>query len=193
LPAANQWHGIVIMNEFLRATRPDLYTLLGLFPQADDVPEHEFVPADEVPPPYQQLLVHEHHMTVTVEEHHGGPVDVHILNRRHDDNYYARRILLQMHDGGRVVQFGIVRLDLRFCTKEVRQEILGGNTPLGRILIKHNVLRRIEPTAYLRVIPGFELTEAFQLPAPRPTYGRLAIIHCDGKPAIELLEVVAPE
>jgi hypothetical protein len=26
-----------------------------------------------------------------------------------------------------------------------------------------------------------------------PTYGRLALIHCDGQPAVELLEIVAPE
>ncbi|MFL5243772.1 MAG: hypothetical protein ACJ8FY_16850 [Gemmataceae bacterium] len=181
------------MNSPQRMLRPDLQTLLDLFPLADDIPEYEIVQADEVPPPYDKLLVHEHHMTVTVEEHHGGPVDVHIMNRRHDKDYYARRILLVLRSTGRVVQFGIVRIDLRVCSLEVRQEILGGNTPLGRILINHNVLRRIEPTGFLRANLGYELTEAFQLPAPRPTYGRLAIIHCDGKPAIELLEVVAPE
>jgi hypothetical protein len=26
-----------------------------------------------------------------------------------------------------------------------------------------------------------------------PTFGRLAIIYCDEKPAVELLEIVAPE
>ena len=34
-------------------------------------------------------------------------------------------------------------------------------------------------------------SDAFDTPAP--TYGRLALIHCDGLPAIELLEIVAPE
>ncbi len=33
----------------------------------------------------------------------------------------------------------------------------------------------------------------FRLQTPQITYGRLALIHCDGKPAIELLEIVAPE
>jgi hypothetical protein len=37
------------------------------------------------------------------------------------------------------------------------------------------------------------MMEWFALLQPRPTYGRLAYIHCDGKPAIELLEIVAPE
>ena len=181
------------MSPPLPTERPNLQTLLDLFPQVEDLAEYEFVSAEKVPSPYHKLLVHEHHMTVTVEARHGGPVDVNILNRRHDGNYYSRRILLVLHDTGRVVQFGIVRINLDYCSKEVRTEIVAGNTPLGRILITHNVLRRIEPTAYLRFVPGFELCQAFGLDDPHPTYGRLAIIHCDEKPAIELLEVVAPE
>jgi hypothetical protein len=33
----------------------------------------------------------------------------------------------------------------------------------------------------------------FGLTEPVRTYGRLAIIHCDEQPAVELLEIVAPE
>jgi chorismate-pyruvate lyase len=75
----------------------------------------------------------------------------------------------------------------------VRAEIVSETTPLGRILINHNVLRRIEPTDYLRVTPGPEMMEWFGLKTPEPAYGRLALIHCDGKPAIELVEIMAPE
>jgi hypothetical protein len=63
---------------------------------------------------------------------------------------------------------------------------------LGRILIEHNVLREIEPTAYLRITPTPLLTNWFGLPEPQLTYGRLGIIHCDGQPAIEVLEILAP-
>ena len=65
--------------------------------------------------------------------------------------------------------------------------------PLGRILIRHNVLRRIEPTAFVRVVPGPTMMQWFGLDQPTPTYGRLAYIHCDEQPAVELLEIVAPE
>jgi hypothetical protein len=75
----------------------------------------------------------------------------------------------------------------------VRAEIIAGETPLGRILIKHDVLRRIEPTGFLRVVPGPALMKQFGLAEPAPTFGRLAYIHCNDQPAIELLEVVAPE
>jgi len=181
------------MNPPANFAGPDLGTLTSLFPPPGDLPEYEIVPADEVPEPYHGLLVHEHHMTVTVEAYHGDLVDVRILARRQDRDTYARKILLALHGSGRVVQFGIMRVHLQYCSDAVRKEIIAGQTPLGRILIQHNILRRIEPTAFLRVIPGTAMMNWFGLDRPKPTYGRLAYIHCDGQPAVELLEIVAPE
>jgi chorismate-pyruvate lyase len=175
------------------AAGPSLDDLLSLFPLAGDFARTEVVAAARVPQPYRRLLVHEHHMTVTVEAHHGDRVDVRILDRRQTADWYARKILLTRQGDGVVVQYGIMRVHLRFCGPEVRAEIVAGRTPLGRILIEHDVLRRIEPTAFLRVVPGPDLVSWFGLDAPRPTYGRLAYIHCNEQPAIELLEVVAPE
>lgn len=176
--------------EAARLPGPDLRSLYGLFPAAEGIPNHEFVPADQVPEPYRRLLVHEHHMTVTVEAYHGSPVDVQVLAVRRDADSYARKILLTLQRDGRVVLFGIMRVRLEYCSPKVRDEILSERTPLGRILIRHDVLRRIEPTAYLRIIPGRTLAERFGMALPRPLYGRLAYIHCDGQPAVELLEVV---
>jgi hypothetical protein len=171
---------------------PTLEELFALFAAAQDVPQYEIIPAGEVPPPYHGLLVHEHHMTVTVEEYHGDLVDVRILDRRHQGDDYARKILLTLQKSGKVVQFGIMHVDLSFCTPQVRAEIVAGQTPFGRILIKHNVMRRIEPTAYLRLLPGPAMMGWFGMSEARPVYGRLAYIHCNGRPAVQLLEVVAP-
>jgi hypothetical protein len=172
---------------------PDLESLFALFPPASDVGVFEKVAGDKVPPPYHGLLVHEHHMTVTVEAHHGRLVDVKVLQVRKNQDAYARKILLALQGSGRVVQFGIMRVHLNFCSAKVKQEILAEQTPLGRILIENNVLRRIEPTAYLRVKCGPGMMAWFGLEEARITYGRLALIHCDGQPAVELLEIVAPE
>jgi hypothetical protein len=180
------------MNVPARIVYPDLRTLFTLFPPADDMPEYEPVPADEVPPPYHGLLVHEHHMTVTVEAYHGDLVDVRVLAHCQTGDWYARKILLTLQNSGRVVQFGIMRVHFRYLSEPVRDEIVAGRTPLGRILLQHDVLRRIEPTAFLRVLPGPAMMEWFGLDRPRPTYGRLAFIYCDDKPAVELLEIVAP-
>jgi hypothetical protein len=171
---------------------PDLPTLYRLFRADAPPPDHDLVPPEAVPEPYRQLLVHHHHMTVTVEEYYGSRVNVRVMDRRLSGDTYARKILLELQSDGRVVQFGVVRIRLDFCSEPVRAAILEEKTPLGRILIEHDVLRRIEPTAYFRVTPGELLTRWFGLPEPRVTYGRLGIIHCDGQPAIEVLEILAP-
>jgi chorismate-pyruvate lyase len=145
-----------------------------------------------MPEPYHGLLVHTAHMTVTVEAFYNSLVDVRVLESRRDGDAYARKILLTLQSDWRVVLFGIIRVHLQFCTEAVQAAILMEKTPLGRILIQHDVLRRIEPTAYFRVMPGPMLTQWFGLDWPRTTYGRLGIIHCDEQPAIELLEVLAP-
>jgi uncharacterized protein (DUF433 family) len=172
---------------------PDLQTLLSLFPSSDYFNKCEFVSSALVPEPYHHLLVHEHHMTVTVEAHHGSLVDVRILETKQDETSYARKILLVLRNTGEIVQFGIMRVRLEFCSPHVREAIVAGKIPLGRILINNGVLRRIEPTAFLRIVPGPNLMSWFGLSQPSPTFGRLAYIHCDGQPAIELLEIVAPE
>jgi hypothetical protein len=181
------------MNIPLRVPRPDLAELFAQFPPADDVPDYEIIRAQEMPQPYHTLLVHEHHMTVTVEAHHGDLVDVRILARRHVGNSYSRKIVLALQKTGRIVQFGIVRIDLTKCSPAVRDAIVEGKTPVGRILIQHNVLRRIEPTAFLRIRGGPAQMAWFGLTEPATLYGRLGIIHFDGRPAVELLEIVAPE
>src|SRR5262245_12982701 len=171
---------------------PNLRDLFALFRPLDELPDYEVIPADEVPEPYHQLLVHEHHMTVTVEAFHGDLVDVRVLDRWSSGDYYARKILLTLQKTGRVVQFGIVRVDLSFCSQEIREEIRSEKTPFGRILIRHNVMRRIEPTAFLRIRHWPRLFDWFGMTEPQPIYGRLAYIHWDNRPAVELLEVVAP-
>src|SRR2546423_1226990 len=138
---------------------PDLAELFVLFPPADYLRALELVPAGQVPQPYHGLLVHEHHMTVTVEGYHGAFVDVRVLQERRDNDAYARKILLALQGAGKIVQFGLMRIHLNYCTTAVRDEILSKRTPLGRILIEHNVLRRIEPRAYLRVVPGPPMVE----------------------------------
>jgi chorismate-pyruvate lyase len=170
----------------------DIAQLLALFPPNDFVRAYEVVAADAVPPPYDELLVHDQHMTVTVEAHHGSLVNVRVLADRLEGDLYARKILLVLQASEKVVQFGLVRMHLNFVSPEVRAEITSRRTPLGRILIQHNVLRTIAPTSFLRVLPGPAMMGWFGLKAPQPTYGRTAVITCDDQPAIEVLEIVAP-
>ncbi|HEV2970242.1 MAG TPA: hypothetical protein VGY55_09645 [Pirellulales bacterium] len=173
---------------------PELDSLVALFYDApEQLADFAEVQAAGMPPVYQRLLAHNHHMTVTVEQRHGSLVDVHVLATRQQGRHYARKILLTRRLDGRVVQFGIVRIDLSFLGDDVRREIESQSTPLGRILIEHNVLREVELFKLWQVAPGEDLCQLFHIATTKLTYGRTALIHCNGQPAIELLEIVTPE
>src|SRR5688572_24363218 len=79
----------------------------------DFAPRCEVIQPDAIPFPQDQLLVHHDHMTVVLERHHGAPVDVHVLAEHLDGDLYTRKIKLESTSGGRVVEWGIVRLDFR--------------------------------------------------------------------------------
>lgn len=172
---------------------PDPGDLFAQFPGFNDIPRYEVIDADELPDPYHGLLVHPYHMTVSVEAHHGDKVDVRILAVHHQGDMYARRIVLTLRRSGDIVLFGIVRVNLALCAPVVRDEIVEGKTPFGRVLIKHKVMRVIEPTAYLRIEAGPAQLAWFGKTAPVPIYGRVAFIHCDNQPAVELFEAVTAE
>ncbi len=173
-------------------TAPTFDHLYRLFPDSPDRPDAEPVAADDVPEPYHRLLVHPHHMTVTVEGFYGGPVDVKVLACRRDGDEYARKILLALQGSGRIVQFGLVRIDLGVVAPAVRNAILEGRTPLGRVLIQHGVLRDIRSAGFLRVRLTKAMADWFGVDAGAETYGRLGVIYTDGRPAVEVLEILAP-
>lgn len=172
---------------------PDLTELVALFyPSSTALGEFERVTPGSLPPPYRKLLAHYEHMTVTVEEFHGCRVDVRVLETKQVGHDYCRKILLTRQSDGQVVQFGIVRLNLNYLDEAVRREIVSQGTPLGRVLIEHNVMREVELVGAWRVTPGPDLVKMFGLAEPTICYGRTAIIHCNGEPAVELLEIVTP-
>lgn len=148
------------------------------------------VEPDDLPAPFRELLVHHDHMTTRLERFHGEPVRLHVLREHLDAELYRRTIVLTSAGTGEVVEFGVVRIDLGFTPPAVREEVLAQQTPLGEILIRHDVLRRIEPRWFLRFAMDCPLIGGFGYPVTGDIYGRVGTIYCDEEPAIELLEVV---
>jgi chorismate-pyruvate lyase len=179
--------------EIERTTRPDLDSLIAIFyERPDQLAQFEAVSSEQMPDPYRDLLAHDHHMTVTVEAFHQTPVDVQVLSVARDREKYCRRILLRRQSDRSVVQFGIVRIDLSPLLPKVRDQIESQRTPLGHVLIQNNVLRDVESHQMYRVNCGEDLETLFGVSAGELTYGRTALIYCDGEPAVELLEIVTP-
>lgn len=161
------------------------------------------VAAAGVPEPYRSLLDHQSHMTVAMERFFGGPVGLRVVASREEPTaaadgrgWYGREILLDVEDG-RVVQYGIVRIDLRRVSADAAAAIREARVPLGRILIAEGMLRDVHDVGLLEVVPGAELRSLFgatpsAAEGSQTTYGRVAEISLDGVPAVELLEIAAP-
>lgn len=174
-----------------------------------------FEAIDSCPPIYDRLLNHNSHMTVTVEDFHGDQVDVVVHRSRSilsggesvwqnnpqlqtdarlaiakQTMTYSREITLVTQHTGKTVLYGIVRLDPDALPCDVWMEIASGRTPLGRVLIKHNVLRSVALRQLWKVTPGVALESLLKTSPGEIVYGRTALIRCNDQPAIELIEIV---
>ncbi len=147
------------------------------------------IPAAELPEPFASLLDHSEHMTSTLGQYWTEPVDLEVLDLLEDDEKYVREILLRLPSDRRVVEYGVARLHLDAIPGTARSEILERRRPLGEVLIRHDVLRRIEPTGFWKFQDCACLRDRVDRPAPL-AFGRTGVIHCDGEPGIELLEIV---
>lgn len=168
-----------VLDEFASRVAPDF-----------DWSPMELVQAEQVVEPFQRLLVHTNHMTTTLAGYHGDAVSLRVLRTRTDAEAYARVIQLLSGPDEHVVEFGIMRFDLSLASPAVRDAVNHARTPLGDILIQHDVMRVIEPRWFLSLAAGQPLLAQMGLPQDRRAFGRIGCIHCDGKPAIDLLEVV---
>ena len=105
-------------------------------------------------------------------------------------NWYAREITLVGSESGKVVQYGIVKLNVDTLSPNVWRQIESQSVPLGRVLIENGVLREVQLQGLWRVEAGPVLAALLDLAIDETVYGRTALIYCDGEPAIELLEIV---
>jgi chorismate-pyruvate lyase len=131
-------------------------------------------------------------MSVTLEAHHGCPVDVRVIESKTDGDLYSRKITLTRQSDDAVVMFGLVRMDRTVFSDEARDEIESQRTPLGRVLIENGVLREVKLLDLYRIEASGDLAESFKIESGSVCFGRTAMIYCDSEPAIELLEIVAP-
>lgn len=164
----------------------------SFFPSSEELAVSQSIPPDQLPQPYRQLLDHRFHMTVTVEQFFGDRVNVIVESSRREGNNYLRKIYLSLAGSGRIVQFGLVKINLDMLPNEASREILAERTPLGRVLIEHNILTTIEPVSFLKLNLGKSLNQHFSTPDDSLSFGRIGEISANGLPAIDVLEILVP-
>jgi chorismate-pyruvate lyase len=155
-------------------------------PLAASLPIVQSVAAAAVPEPARGLLAHTRHMTDAQERHHDCQVDLRVLGVMADGGSYTREILLARPDG-RVVQYGIVRIDLAAVDAATAARIRAAETPLGRILAEAGIFCEVDDVQLVEFVPDERLRPHV---GTGRLFGRVADIRVSGRPAIELLEVV---
>ncbi len=156
-----------------------------------EVPHATPFDADALPATARALLAHHGHMTEVLTRHHGAALTVSPYRIHQQGDIYGRRLDLFAGDDPRPVMTGIMIFNLAVVAPAVREEIVGAQSPLGEILIRHRILRRVAADAFLRFERDDPLARRFG-GEPKAAYGRLATIDCDQRPAVDLLEIVRP-
>jgi hypothetical protein len=59
-----------------------------------------WIPANEVPQPYQKLLVHDHDMTSELAAFHGDSISLTVLHSQLNDSIYLREVTLHASSSG---------------------------------------------------------------------------------------------
>ena len=170
---------------------PELDVLARLYYETvADLGRFEEVGEDDMPPAYRTLLAHDEHMTEALEAFHACDLRVEVLESSVGQTHYRRKVILKRKRDQAVVLFGIVRVTRSLLPSEIRDAIEGEKIPLGRILIRSELLRHVRLLSLWKVDPGDDLCGIFGFAKPQTCYGRTALMYCDTMPVIELLEVV---
>jgi hypothetical protein len=163
------------------------------YPDLDALGRFEPVTVAKLPRDYACLLAHHDHMTVALEAWHNSLVDIEALHEWSDESSYARASLLRRQSDRQVVQFGIMRIWLGDLPLAAQEEIKARRFPLGRVLIRHNLLREVDVLTLWRIMPGPVLQQLLGISGKSPIYGRSAQILVDERPTVQVLEIATLE
>jgi chorismate-pyruvate lyase len=161
-------------------------SLLGETPLA-------WLPARDIPAPYQQLLVHDHDMTSELAGFHQDSISLTVLQSRQTGNIYFREVTLHAAATGEPVEYGIIEILLDSFPAELRPLILAGDTPLGTILTTSGLDFRSEPQGFF-TIPAEVLRAVFpQSTTGAELFGRYNYLVCGESTCLaRILEIIPP-
>ncbi len=137
-----------------------------------------WLPAEEVPQPCHQLLVHDHDMTSELAGFHGDSISLTVLHCEQTGGTYFREVTLHAASSGTPVEYGLIEILLDSFPAELRPRILAGDTPLGAILNDSGLGYRSEPQGFFTV-PAQALSPIFpESPGGEYLYGRYNHLMC---------------
>jgi chorismate-pyruvate lyase len=157
------------------------------------VPEATKIEGKGIPEPYRSLLVHEDDMTPTLEAAYRQRIHLRLLNRKVEDDVMLRQVVLVLDSNERPVEFGAIRIQLRYLPPEARQLVLEGRLPLGRVLQDFFIQHSSCPVVYFEVRADALIGEALQTRSFQRLYGRRNwLLMPSGEVLAEVVEILPP-
>lgn len=191
MPAADDRAVLPSRTPLVAPVKGILYPLDVLYSRAGvSGPTARPVPADRIPRPYRDLLVHENEMTSTLERHFCGPVTVRVQASFERGGSYFRRVLLVVGRSDRPVALAAARIRLDAFAPEIRAQILGEQAPLGRIWRAAGIEYRSVPTAFLDVSPSADMIVTFRMCEGQALYGRQTQVRLDRDHVGDIVEIL---
>ena len=148
--------------------------------------------SESIPPPYDELLVHDRDLTPTLEAWYGGPLEVKVLALAPQGGWYQRLVVLTTGQG-HPVSLGAIRLALSRMSPSVQEDVLAGRVPVGRILLRHQVPHQSCPRHFFAVPADLRLSQVLACPKGKRLFGRCNVLRLsDGEALAEVVEVLSP-
>ena len=162
-------------------------------PTGLSVPTLRELKAEEVPQPYQGLLVHSSDMTPTLTNFYGQALLLRVLSRERQADSYKREVILWLAEDARPVEYGVIRIHLDRLPPRARELVLQEQRPLGDILHGEAVPHLSWPKGFFRLKADAHAGAALGLRRAGLLYGRRNVL-LDGSRRLlaEVIEVLAP-
>lgn len=151
------------------------------------------LPGGQLPEPARQLLVHAHDMTSTLEAFHRSALRVEVLRRAQADTPYFREVFLRTQSHDRIVEYGVIAIDLEQFTPPQREAIQAGQIPLGELLHRFRIPFVSSPIGYFEVSAGRLGRRPFAVPEGTTCFGRFnRLATPSGQALAWILEILPP-
>lgn len=174
----------------LMSEHPNLWDRLNA---AFQNPLIETVEADAVAQPFRRLLVHRKSMTLVLESAYRDEIQLRVLRQEFSGRILFREVFLVRRSDERPVEIGLIHILLDHCPDEVREPVLEGKRPLGKLLCELGVKYSNRPSAYFKVASRGMIGEALGLGDSRDLYGRCSrLVLPSDQILADVIEILAP-
>lgn len=175
------------------ATQTTLYPLSEFYREGGRrLPPFEELAGEDVPPPYQELLVHDADMTSVLQRFHRQTIRLRPLAWAVRERDLFRQVALVREDE-QPVEYGAIRIALHAFPADARAAILASVLPLGAILTTFDIAFESAPACFFRIETDAHIATALHLKGDASLYGRVnRLSTTDGTTLADVVEILPP-